>query len=60
MEIPPPPPPTQKKQQLQRLSILTAQVKTGSTSENLLKEIREIVYSFYWVKQMSIKYTIAY
>lgn len=42
------------------LSILTAQVKTGSTSENLLKEIRKIVYSFYWAKQMSIKYTIAY
>ena len=59
MEIPPPPRP-KKKQQLQRLSILTAQVKTGSTSENLLKEIKEIVYSFYWVKQMSIKYTIAY
>ena len=29
---------------LQRLRILLAQVKAGSTSENLLNEIRQIVY----------------
>ena len=35
------------KQMLQRLSIALVQVKTGNTSENLLNEIRQIVYSLY-------------
>ena len=33
------------KQMLQRLPVALAQVKAGNTSENLLNEIREIVYS---------------
>ena len=32
---------------LQRLLIALAQVKTGNNSENLLKEVRQIVYSLY-------------
>ena len=35
------------KQMLQRLSIALVQVKTSNTSENLLNEIRQIVYSLY-------------
>ena len=35
------------KEMLQRLSIVLAQVKTGNNSENLLNEIRQIVYSLY-------------
>ena len=35
------------KQMLQRLPIALAQVKAGNTSENLLNEIRQIVYSLY-------------
>ena len=31
---------------LQRLPIVLAQVKAGSTSENLLNELRQILYSF--------------
>ena len=34
------------KQMLQRLP----QVKAGNTSENLLNEIRQIIYSFHWAK----------
>ena len=34
------------KQMLQRLPV----VKAGDTSENLLNEIREIIYSLYWAK----------
>ena len=48
----------QPKQVLQRLPILLAQVQPGNTSENLQKETRKIVYSFYQAKQISIKYTI--
>ena len=33
------------KKMLQRLPIALAQVKTGNNSENLLNEIRQIVYS---------------
>ena len=33
------------KQIVQRLSIPFAQVKGGNTSENLLNEIRQIIYS---------------
>ena len=32
---------------LQRLQIVLAQVKAGNTSENLLNEIRQIIYSLY-------------
>ena len=32
---------------LQKLPIALAQVKAGNTSENLLNEIREIIYSLY-------------
>ena len=34
-------------QMLKRLSIALAQIKAGSNSENLLNEIRQIVYSLY-------------
>ena len=40
------------KQMLQRLPISTAQAKVGNTSENLLNEIRQIIYSLYWVKEI--------
>ena len=35
------------KQMLQRLPIAFAKVKAGNTSENLLHEIRQIVYYLY-------------
>ena len=35
---------------LQRLPITTAQVKAGNNSEDLLNEIRKIVYSLYQSK----------
>ena len=35
------------KQMLQRLPIALAQVKVGNNSENLLNEIRQVVYSLY-------------
>ena len=37
------------KQILQRLQIALAQVKAGSNSESLLNEIRQIVYSLFFV-----------
>ena len=43
------------KQMLQRLPIGLAQVKTGSSSESLLNEIRQIVYSLYQSKQITKK-----
>ena len=43
------------KQILQRLLIALAQVKAGNTSENLLNEIRQIIYSFYQAKEMTKK-----
>ena len=43
------------KQMLQRLPIALAQVKAGNTSENLLKEIREIIYSLYQSKKITKK-----
>ena len=47
------------KQMLQRLPIALAQVKAGNNSENLLNEIRQIVYSLYQSKKKSLKkYTI--
>ena len=43
------------KQLLQRLPLLLARVKAGNTSENILDEIRQIVYSLYQAKQISKK-----
>ena len=44
---------------LQRLPIALAQVKAGDNSENLLNEMRQIVYSLYQPKKKSLKrYTI--
>ena len=41
------------KQMFQRLPIPLAQVKAGNTSENLLNEIRQIIYSLYRVKEIT-------
>ena len=43
------------KQILQRLPIALAQVKAGNTSENLLNEIRQIIYSLYREKEITRK-----
>ena len=43
------------KQMLQRLPIAFAQVKAGNNSENLLNEIRQIVYSLYQSKEITKK-----
>ena len=43
------------RQMLQRLPIAIAQVKAGNNSENLLNEIRQIVYSLYQSKQITKK-----
>ena len=43
------------KQMLQRLPKALAQVKAGNNSENLLNEIRQIVYSLYQSKQITKK-----
>ena len=43
------------KQMLQRLTIALAQVKAGNNSENLLNEIRQIVYSLYQSKEITKK-----
>ena len=45
------------KQMLQRLPIALAQVKAVNNSENLLNEIRQIVYSLYQPKKLLKKYT---
>ena len=39
----------------QTLPIALAQVKAGNTSENLLNEIRQIIYSLHQGKQMTKK-----
>ena len=39
----------------QKLSITLAQVKTVNTSENLLNEIRKIIYCLYQAKEISKK-----
>ena len=44
---------------LQRLPIALAQVKAGNNSENLLNEIRQIVYFLYQSKKSLKKYIIA-
>ena len=36
------------KQMFQRLLIALGQVEEGNTSDNLLNEIRKIIYSLYW------------
>ena len=41
---------------LQRLPIALAQVKAGNNSENLLNEIRQIVYSLYQSKEITEVY----
>ena len=43
------------KQMLQRLPMALAQVKAGSNSENLLNEIRQIIYSLYQSKEITKK-----
>ena len=43
------------KQMLQRLPIALAQVKAGNNSENLLNEIRKIIYSLYQSKEITKK-----
>ena len=40
---------------LQRLPIALSQVRTGNTSENLLNEIRQIIYSLYREKEITKK-----
>ena len=40
---------------LQRLPIALAQVKAGNTSENLLNEICQIIYSLYRTKEITKK-----
>ena len=40
---------------LQRLPIALAQVKAGNISENLLNQIRQIIYSFYRTKDITKK-----
>ena len=42
-------------QMLQRLPITLAQVNAGNTSEDLLNEIRQIICSFYWEKEVTKK-----
>ena len=48
------------KQMLQRLPIALAQVKAGNTSESLLNEIRQILYSLYQAKKILKMYIIIY
>ena len=43
------------KQMLQSLLVALTQVKEGNTSENLLNEIRQIIYSFYRAKEITKK-----
>ena len=44
------------KQMLQRLPIAFAQVKAGNTSEKLLNEIIQVMYSLYQAKQIKKVY----
>ena len=41
------------KQKLQRLPIALGLVKASNTSENLLNEIRQIIYSLYRAKEIT-------
>ena len=45
-------------QMLKRLPIALAQIKAGNNSENLLNEIRQIVYSLIDQKKLLKRYTI--
>ena len=40
---------------LQRLPVALAQVKAGNTTENLLNETRQIIYSLYQAKKITKK-----
>ena len=40
---------------LEILPIALAQAKAGNTSNNLLNEIRQIIYSLYWEKEVTKK-----
>ena len=40
---------------LQKLPVALAQVKAGNTSENLLNEIRQVIYSLYQAKEITRK-----
>ena len=40
---------------IQRLPVALAQVKAGNTSENLLNEIGQIIYSLYREKEVTKK-----
>ena len=42
-------------QRLRRLPIALAQIKAGNSSESLLNEIRQIVYSLYRSKEITKK-----
>ena len=43
------------KKMIQRLLIALAQVKAGNNSENLLNEIRQVIYSLYQSQKISKK-----
>ena len=43
------------RQMLQRLPVTLTQVKAGNTSGNLLKRIRQIIYSLCWAKEIAKK-----
>ena len=43
------------KQMLQRLPVAIAQVKADNNSENLLNEMRQIIYSLYRSKEITKK-----
>ena len=42
-------------QMLQRLPIAPARVKAGKTSENLVNQIRQVIYSLYQSKEITKK-----
>ena len=44
------------KQMLQRFPIALAKVKASNTSENLLNEIKQIIYFLYQAKELLRKY----
>ena len=43
------------KQMLQKLPIVLAQLRAGNTSENVLNEIRQIIYSLHREKEVTKK-----
>ena len=43
------------KQMIERLPATLSQVKAGNTSENLLNEIRQIIYCLYWANEVTEK-----